>query len=146
MPGANSEATRPEPAPRMNWRQQAQQLQKETYVFYLAFKHPRSPWYAKLVAACTAGYLFSPIQLIPSFVPVIGFLDDLLVLLLGVKLLQRIISPEVLAECRQLADVAELRSKEQVRSSAIVAAVVVAAVWLLSAVAASGLMTVYISH
>jgi len=145
--GANPEGARPERASTMNWRQQAQQLQTEAHVFYFAFKHPRTPWYARLVAACTAGYLLSPIQLIPSFIPVIGFLDDLLVLLLGAKLLQRIIPSDVLTECRQLATAAELRRKEQIRSSVpIVAAVVIITVWLLSAVAASGLMAVYISQ
>jgi uncharacterized membrane protein YkvA (DUF1232 family) len=147
MPGADSEGVRAESAPTMSWRQQAQRLHKEAHVFYFAFKHPHMPWYARLVAACTAGYLFSPIQLIPSFIPVIGFLDDFLVLFLGAKLLQRIIPPDVLTECRQLADAAELRRKEEIRSTASIAAVVViATVWLLSAVAASGLMATYISH
>ena len=105
------------------------------------------PWYARLVAACTAGYLFSPIQLIPSFIPLIGFLDDLLVLFAGVKLLQRITPPDVLAECHQLAEAAEVRRKDEIRSSAtIVAALVVATVWLFAAVAGGGLMAEYISH
>jgi uncharacterized membrane protein YkvA (DUF1232 family) len=111
------------------------------------FKHPRTPWYARLVAACSAGYLFSPIQLIPSFIPLIGFLDDFLVLFLGAKLLLRITPPDVVAECRQLATVAELRRKEEIRSSfPIVAGVVIAMVWLLSAVAANWLIAHYISH
>jgi uncharacterized membrane protein YkvA (DUF1232 family) len=97
------------------------------------------------VALCTAGYLFSPIQLIPSFIPVIGFLDDFLVLFLGVKLIQRIVPPDVLAECRQHADDAEVRRKDQIRSSAaMVAAVVIATMWLLTAVAANGLIAAYI--
>ncbi|MGB2617378.1 MAG: DUF1232 domain-containing protein, partial [Candidatus Acidiferrales bacterium] len=75
----------------MNWKVQAQRVQREAYVYYFAFKHPRVPWYAKLVAACSAAYLFSPIQLIPSYIPVIGFLDDFLVLFLAARLLQRII-------------------------------------------------------
>jgi uncharacterized membrane protein YkvA (DUF1232 family) len=129
----------------MSWRQQAQQVQTQAHVFYLAFKHPRAPWYAKLVAACTAGYLFSPIQLIPSFIPVIGFLDDFLVLFLGVKVIQRIIPPDVLLECRQHADDAEVRRKDRIWSSAAtVAAVVIVAVWLLTAVAANGLIAAYI--
>jgi uncharacterized membrane protein YkvA (DUF1232 family) len=145
VPAANSEGGRPETASTMNWRQHAQELQKEAHVFYFAFKHPHTPWYARLLAICIAGYLFSPIQLIPSFIPAIGFLDDFLVLFLGAKLLQRIIPPDVLTECRQVAAAAELRRREQVRSSApIVAAIVIATVWLLSAVAASGLMTAYI--
>jgi len=136
---------RPEPASAMGWRQQARQVQTQAHVIYHAFKHPRMPWYAKLVAACTAGYLLSPIQLIPSFIPVIGFLDDLLVLFLGVKLLQRITPPDVILECRQHAEDAWARRNEEFRSpAATIAAIAVAAVWLLTAVAANGLMAAYI--
>jgi uncharacterized membrane protein YkvA (DUF1232 family) len=135
-----------EPAVGTNRGNPAQRLQREAQVYYFAFKHPRVRWYAKLVAACCAGYLFSPVQLIPSYIPVIGFLDDFLILFVGAKLLQRIIPPEVLTECRQLADAAEIRRKEEIRSTAAVAAsVVIAAVWLFAAVGASILMARYIS-
>ena len=144
-PLAIPDEVRSELASATNWRQQAQQVQTQAHVFYLAFKHPRTPWYARLVAVCTAGYLFSPIQLIPSFIPVIGFLDDFLVLFLGVKLLQKITPPDVLAECRQHADDAEVLRRDKIRSSAaMVAAIVIATVWLLTAVAANGLMAAYI--
>lgn len=53
----------------LNWRQQAQRVHKEALVFYFVFKHPRTRWYTKCVAACTAGYLFSPVQLIPELYP-----------------------------------------------------------------------------
>jgi len=136
---------RPMIAVAKSWKGQAQRVHREAQIFYLAFKHPRVHWYAKLVAVCTAGYLFSPIQLIPSFIPVIGFLDDFLVLFLGVKLLQRIISPDVLMECRELAKAAELRRKDEIRSrAAIVAFVAVITVWLLAAIMASRLMAAYI--
>jgi uncharacterized membrane protein YkvA (DUF1232 family) len=128
----------------MTWEQQAQRIHTEAQMFYFAFKHPRVHWYAKLVAACTAGYLFSPIQLIPTFIPVIGLLDDFLVLFLGVKLLQRIIPPEILAECRELAEVTEMRRKDEVRSTAAVIAVLaVASVWLFAAIAGSALIASY---
>jgi len=145
--GGNSEGERAEPASSMSWRQRAQRLQKEAHVFHYAFKHPRTPWYAKLVAVCTAGYLISPIQLIPSFIPIIGFLDDFLILFLGAKLLQRIIPADVLAECRQSAEAAEMRRREEIPSSArTAAAMVIVMAWLLLAVAASGLIAAYISH
>ena len=127
------------------WKYQAQRVQREALVFYFAFKHPRVRWYAKLVAVSTAGYLFSPVQLIPSFIPVIGFLDDFLVLFLGVKLFQRIVPPDVLMECRELAKAAELRRKDEIRSrAAVVAFVAVVTVWLLAAITASRLMAAYI--
>jgi uncharacterized membrane protein YkvA (DUF1232 family) len=134
------------PEVKKSWKQQAQRLQKEVHVFYFAFKHPRVRWYAKLVAACSAGYLFSPIQLIPNYIPVIGFSDDFLVLFVGAKVLQRIIPPEVLTECRELADAAEMRRKEEIKSTpALVAFVVITSVWLLAAVGAGILMARYIS-
>jgi uncharacterized membrane protein YkvA (DUF1232 family) len=78
---------------------------------------------------------------------VIGFLDDFLVLFVGARLLQRIIPPEVLIECRQLADAAEMRRKEEIGSTAAVASsVVIVAVWLLTAVGASVLLARYISR
>ncbi len=135
-----------ETASEMNWKVQAQRVQREAYVYYFAFKHPRVPWYAKLVAACSAAYLFSPIQLIPSYIPVIGFLDDFLVLFVAARLLQRIIPPEVLAECRALADAAEMRRKQEIRSTgAIIGFVAIAAVWLLVAAGVSILIARYIS-
>jgi uncharacterized membrane protein YkvA (DUF1232 family) len=137
----------PKPARALSWKEQARRLQKEAHVFYFVFKHPRTRWYARLLAVCTAGYLLSPVQLIPSFIPVIGFLDDLAVLFLGAKLLQRITPADVLIECRQLADAAEIRRKEEIRSTAaVVASVVVATVWLLAAVGASAVMAAYVRH
>jgi uncharacterized membrane protein YkvA (DUF1232 family) len=129
------------------WRRQAERLQKEAHVFYFAFKHPRMPWHAKLVVAGTAAYLLSPIQLIPSFIPVIGFLDDLLVIVVGVKLLRKIIPPDVLTECRELAAAAEMRRNEEIRSSlSVVGFVAIASLWLLAAVTATVLIAAYIRH
>jgi uncharacterized membrane protein YkvA (DUF1232 family) len=146
-PESISAEARPEPAFAMRWREQAERLQKEAHVFYFVFKHPGTRWYARLVAACTAGYLFSPIQIIPNYIPVIGVLDDFLVVFLGVKLLQRITPAYVLTECRGLADAAEAIRKEKIRSTAaVVASVAIATLWLFAAVAASALMAAYIRN
>ena len=113
---------------------------------YFAFKHPRVPWYAKVVAACTAGYMFSPIQLIPNFIPGIGFLDDFLVLFLGVKVLQRMIPADILMECREQAKAADMRRKDEVRSrTALIAVLAVALVWLSVAIAASVLIASHVT-
>ena len=131
----------------MGLRQQAQQLHKEAHVFYLAFKHPRVHWYARLVAICTASYLLSPIQFIPSFIPGIGFLDDLLVLFLGAKLLRKITPPDVWTECRELAEKAKLRRGEEIGWAAAVGVpVAVVALWLLVGLAGSALIAAYIHH
>jgi uncharacterized membrane protein YkvA (DUF1232 family) len=136
-----------ESASAASWKRRAQRVHKEAQVFYFVFKHPRTRWYARLVAACTTGYLLSPIQLIPSFIPVIGFTDDALVLFLGVKLLQKITPADVLAECRERADAAETLRKEDTRwASSLVAPAVIVMVWLLAAITAGALMAAYIHH
>ncbi len=82
------------------WRQRARQLETETYALVLALRHPRVPWVVRVVAACVVGYAFSPIDLIPDFVPVLGYLDDLLIVPLGIALAIKLIPADVLAECR----------------------------------------------
>jgi uncharacterized membrane protein YkvA (DUF1232 family) len=85
------------------WKQQARKLKKEIYAIYLACKDPRTPWYAKLFAACVVGYAFSPIDLIPDFIPILGYLDDLVLVPLGITIVIKMIPPEVLSECREKA-------------------------------------------
>ena len=82
------------------WKRRAGQLKRETYAMYLALRDPRVPWYARLVAACVVGYAFSPIDLIPDFVPVLGYLDDLIIVPLGIALALKMIPADVMAECR----------------------------------------------
>ncbi len=102
----------------------AGRLKVETYALYLAYRDPRVPWYARVFAALVVGYAFSPIDLIPNPIPVIGYLDDLILVPLGIALAIRMIPAEILAECREKAR--ELSKKPVNR----VAAVVVVAVWL----------------
>jgi uncharacterized membrane protein YkvA (DUF1232 family) len=119
----------------------------EVQIFYFAFKHPRAPWYARLIASCIAGYVLSPIQLIPSFIPVIGILDDLLVLFLGTKLLKMTIPQDVFSECRALAEDASIRSEERLRSRAVVSAfAAVAAIWLLIAIGGVVFAAAHVFH
>lgn len=135
---------RPASAP-AGWRQQAERLQHEGYAFYFVWKHPGTRWYSRLLAICIAGYLFSPIQLIPNFIPVIGFLDDLLILCLGVKLLHRITPPDVLADCHELAKATAMRQREKRRSvPALFCSSTIIVLWLLGAVTASALIVKYI--
>jgi len=84
----------------------ARTLKLEVHALYLAARDPRVPWYAKAVAILVAGYALSPIDLIPDFVPVLGYLDDLIIVPLGILLAVRLIPPEVLAEHRAAAAVA----------------------------------------
>ena len=85
------------------WKVRARGLRVETYALLLAYKDPRVPWYAKIFAACVVGYAFSPVDLIPEFIPVLGYLDDLLLVPLGIGLAIRMIPENVMAECREKA-------------------------------------------
>src|SRR5574341_877429 len=85
------------------WKQRAGQLKIEVYAIWLAYRDPRVPWYARIFAACVVGYAFSPIDLIPDPVPVLGYLDDLVLIPLGVALALKMIPPQVMAECREKA-------------------------------------------
>ena len=72
----------------------------ETYALYLAARDPRTPWYAKLLVAGVVAYALSPIDLIPDFVPILGYLDDLVLLPLGIALAIKLVPDAVLADCR----------------------------------------------
>jgi uncharacterized membrane protein YkvA (DUF1232 family) len=104
-------------------------LKAELHALYLAYRDPRVPLYARVFAAIVVGYAFSPIDLIPDPIPVLGYLDDLVLIPLGAALAIRMIPDAVLAECREKARRASEGSKPVNR----VAGSVVVAVWLLLA-------------
>ena len=81
-------------------KQRAHQLEAEIFALYLAARDPRTPWYTKLLVAGIVAYAFSPIDLIPDFIPVLGYLDDLILLPIGVALAMKLVPQQVLAECR----------------------------------------------
>jgi uncharacterized membrane protein YkvA (DUF1232 family) len=85
-------------------RQWAQELKAQVITLWFCRKHPDTPWSAKLLAALVVAYAFSPIDLIPDFIPVLGYLDDLLIVPLGVYLALRLIPPHVVASARRDAD------------------------------------------
>jgi uncharacterized membrane protein YkvA (DUF1232 family) len=119
------------------WKQRARELQTEVYAMYLAYRDPRVPWYARIFAACVVAYAFSPIDLIPDPIPILGYLDDLVLVPLGVWLARRMIPPAVLAECRDQARDVMKQGKPVSRA----AAAVIIAIWLcLAAVAVAFIM------
>ncbi len=111
------------------WRQRARQLKTETYTLYLAYKDPRVPWYAKVFAACVVGYAFSPIDLIPDPIPILGYLDDLVLVPLGVFLALKMIPAQVMDESRKQAE-ALIAAGKPVNKAA---AVVIVAIWIVLA-------------
>ena len=104
-------------------------LRRETLVLWLAARHPGTPWYAKALAAAVAAYALSPVDLIPDFIPVIGYLDDLLIVPAGLWLALRLVPAEVVADCRSRA--AALAERPVRRT----AAVAIVCVWLVAAMA-----------
>jgi uncharacterized membrane protein YkvA (DUF1232 family) len=109
------------------WRDAARGLKREVYTLYYACRDPRVPWYAKAVAACVVAYALSPIDLIPDFVPVLGYLDDVVLIPLGIALVLKLIPAEVLADCRRRAE----QTRERVKSW--IAAGVIIAIWVATA-------------
>jgi uncharacterized membrane protein YkvA (DUF1232 family) len=111
-----------------SWKTKSAQLKSEIYALYLAYRHPRTPWYAKVLAVLILGYALSPIDLIPDFIPVIGYLDDLIIVPAGIILLIKIIPRDILEECRTKAQSTFLE-KEQKNW---VAAIIIVMIWLLA--------------
>jgi len=105
-------------------KQWARVVKRDVHALYLAGRDPRVPWYAKALALCVAGYALSPIDLIPDFVPVLGYLDDVILVPLGILLVVKLIPQEIMAEHRALAAAAQDRPVSRT------AAIVIALVWL----------------
>ena len=113
------------------WKLKVQQIKVETYALYLAYRDPRTPWYAKLLAAGVVAYAVSPIDLIPDFIPVLGILDDLVIVPLGAALAIKMVPKDVMTECREKARNAMEPSASK-RTRYLVAAIIIA-IWCLLA-------------
>ena len=110
-------------------KQRARHLKAETFALYLAARDPRTPWYAKLLVAGIVAYAFSPIDLIPDFVPVLGYLDDLILIPMGIALAIKLVPHSVLAGCRARAQETIQNGKPVSR----VAGAVIVVIWLVLA-------------
>jgi len=111
------------------WKQRARELKQEVHALALACKDPRVPWYAKLLAVLIAAYVLSPIDLIPDFIPVLGYLDDLILVPFGIHFVLRMIPAAVIAECRQRAK----QSADRKSSANWLAAAFIIALWTMLA-------------
>jgi uncharacterized membrane protein YkvA (DUF1232 family) len=109
-------------------RRRARALKVETLALYHVARDPRTPWYARLFVGVVVAYALSPIDLIPDFVPVLGYLDDLILVPLGIALALRMVPPSVLAECRARAELDASRPSSRAAMLAIVG------IWLASAI------------
>ncbi len=108
------------------WKRRARQLKTEVYALYLAYRDPRTPWYAKVFTALVVGYAFSPIDLIPDFIPVLGYLDDLVIVPLGAFVAMKMIPADVMEESRGKAKVKVAEGKPVNK----LAAVVIVVIWV----------------
>ena len=118
----------------------AREMKRDVHALYLAARDPRVPWYAKAVALFVAAYALSPIDLIPDFIPVIGYLDDVIIVPLGIMLAVRLIPPDILAEHRAAANEAALRPASRT------AALVIVAIWIGLALVIAGATLRYLRH
>jgi uncharacterized membrane protein YkvA (DUF1232 family) len=109
------------------WRERARHLRREVLALYLACRDPRVPWYAKALAAAVVAYALSPLDLVPDFVPVLGYLDDLILIPAGVLLVRRLVPGGVLDECRRRAQAMTDKPVSRVGAGLVIG------VWLLVA-------------
>ena len=77
----------------------AKNLKRQIFILYFAYRDERVPWYVKLLTACIVAYAFSPIDLIPDFIPILGYLDDVIILPLGIMFALKMIPKDVIADC-----------------------------------------------
>jgi uncharacterized membrane protein YkvA (DUF1232 family) len=112
-------------------REKARALKRETFAVYFACRDPRVPWGAKVIAACVVAYAFSPIDLIPDFVPILGYLDDLLLVPLGIALVIKMVPAAVMDDCRIQAQEALAAGSKKPKNW--IAASLIILLWLLVA-------------
>jgi uncharacterized membrane protein YkvA (DUF1232 family) len=98
--------------------QWARSLKRDVVALSLAARDPRVPWYAKALALCVAGYALSPVDLIPDFIPVLGYLDDAVIVPLGIMAVVKLIPPDIMADHRAAA--AQVLAKPVSRTAGIV--------------------------
>jgi uncharacterized membrane protein YkvA (DUF1232 family) len=115
-------------------RDWARAIKRDVHAVYLASRDPRVPWPAKVLAICIAAYALSPIDLIPDFIPVLGYLDDAILLPLGILLVVRLIPADIMAEHRAAAQAAAARPQSPAGAAAIIA------IWIAFSAGASWLV------
>jgi uncharacterized membrane protein YkvA (DUF1232 family) len=121
------------PLPRLldRLRTWGRSLKRDVVALYRAARDPRVPWYAKAVAAAVAAYALSPIDPLPDFIPLLGQLDELIILPLGILLAIKLVPPEIMAEHRAAAAAAEGQPRSRIAAAVIVALWIAAALFLI---------------
>ena len=104
-------------------------LKRDTIALYLVARDPRTPWYVRVLAAAVVAYALSPIDLIPDFIPVLGYLDDMILVPAGVALVLRLVPPQVMADCREQASMRADRPISRIGAAMIICVWLAFAVW-----------------
>ena len=121
----------------MKWKEKVKQLKTEVVVLYFVLKDRRTPWYAKALIAVIIAYALSPVDLIPDFIPVLGYLDDLILVPVGIYLALKLVPAEILEEHRQKANTETINSRTKWIASAVIVGIwllvlylIIKAIWL----------------
>ena len=109
------------------WKQSAKKLKSETLALYFAYRHPQTPWYAKAFAGLVVAYAFSPIDLIPDFILVLGYPDDLILVPMAIRIAIKMVPESVMVECRWQAE--EQTGEGKPANQAIAAVIIL--IWIL---------------
>ncbi len=109
----------------------ARSIKRDVMTLWFCMRHPDTPWWLRALMACVVAYALSPIDLIPDFIPVLGYLDDLLLLPLGIWLAVRLMPPAILSECRAQAQAWDNQPRPVSRAGAVA----VVLIWILAAAA-----------
>ncbi|MCB2048493.1 MAG: DUF1232 domain-containing protein [Novosphingobium sp.] len=125
--GKTDPSSKPFPGRLKDW---ARQVRRDVVALWLAVRDPRVPWYAKAIAAMVAAYALSPIDLIPDFIPVLGYLDDLLIVPLGIIIAVRMIPQAVMQDLRE-------QARDRDRPTSRAGLVLVLVIWLVAAILAA---------
>ena len=110
-----------------SWKEKAAKLKNEIYALYFVYRDPRVPWYAKALTVAIIGYALCPLDLIPDFIPVLGYVDDIVLIPAGIALVVKLIPQDVLEECREKA-----RSESIGKANRWIGAVIIILIWLLA--------------
>ncbi|MFF2753744.1 YkvA family protein [Psychrobacillus sp. NPDC058041] len=109
-----------------NIKAHAKKIKQDIFVLVEAYKHPKLPLYIKLISILVVAYAFSPIDLIPDFIPVLGYLDDIILIPLAITIILKLIPDQILLECRLLAE-----ESEKVKKNNWIAGTIIIFLWII---------------